>query len=141
MPGTVFTVRQFTNIPSENLPLGPRPTGTFIVSGSVSNMLINDTRTNLSEDNIYGVNEGWFPGPATDAGSYGIIVGGNDTFQNTAADGRTGGSKISCYGWPAQESQGANDTEFKNLAQYVCQTSFPDVAAAKVQLVDFCSVV
>lgn len=131
MPGTVFTVRQFTNIPSENLPLGPRPANTFIVSGSESNMLINDTRTNLSEDDLYGQNNGWFPGPSTAADAYGIIVGGNDGFQNTAADNRAGGAKVSCYGWVAQETQGTNDTEFINLAQYVCGTTFVDVSAAK----------
>jgi len=133
MAATVFTVRQFFALPSPQPPLeGGTPTGTFIVTGSVgspaSGLLINNTRTNLSQDqvDISGIEYsgtsslGWFPGPSTATSQYVIIVGGNPNYNNTAADGRAGGSKISCWGATGSTfTQGAYETAFINLASQV----------------------
>tara|TARA_R110000822_G_scaffold291512_1_gene413477 strand:- start:43 stop:555 length:513 start_codon:yes stop_codon:yes gene_type:complete len=140
-----FPVRQFCAFPGELKPFsGTQPTGTFVVSGSVSNLLINNTRTNLAADTIYTVNNGWFPGPPTTVyesdpaegyNSNGIIVGGNESYTNTAADGRSGGSFVSCWGWPAQATQGDNEELFLGLAGYVMGTTYVTVAAAKTALI------
>jgi hypothetical protein len=133
---TTFSVRQFFNIPSELLPIS-RPTGTFIVTGSISNILINDTRTNLANDNIPGIgtsggSDGWWPGPSSAADGFGVIVGGNDTYANPASDGRT--STISCWGWTAQETQGANDTAFRSIAGSILGATYATTASAKSAL-------
>jgi len=146
---TTFTVRQFCAIPAEQtLPFNggnPQPTGTFIVTGSASQLLINDTRTNLTADTIYSTNDGWFPGPNTSydggggepaIGEYGIIVGGNSNNSNPVSDGRSGGSAVSCYGWVTQTTQGANETEFIALASYIIGTVQADLATAKASLQD-----
>ena len=146
MATTTFEVRQFCNIPGENLPFpgsSSQPAGTFVVTGSASNLLVNNTRTDLAADTIYGTNDGWFPGPSTKVydpapaegyESYGVIVGGNDSFANTVSDSRTGGSKVSCYGWVSLSTQGANETAFINLASYVMQTTYANLANAKAGL-------
>jgi hypothetical protein len=141
---TTFEVRQFCNIPGENLPFdNTQPSDTFVVTGSFSNLLVNNTRTDLAADTIYGTNDGWFPGPSTkvyvadpEVGyqSYGVIVGGKDSFANTVSDSRTGGSKVSCYGWVSLSTQGANETAFINLASYVMQTTYANLANAKAGL-------
>jgi hypothetical protein len=133
MATATFPVRFFLAMPEEFI--GP-VTGTYSVTGSISNLLINNTNTG-SGDDIYevGDNGGWFPGPPTIAYeavpqegylSYGIIVGGRGpgytspgNFANTAADNRSGGSYVSCWGWITQATQGANETEFIALAQAV----------------------
>jgi hypothetical protein len=124
---TTFAVRQFFNIPAEALPLS-QPTGTFIVTGSVSNLLVNNNRTNLANDTIPGVGssgtqDGWWPGADT-ANLYGIIVGGNDTYQNPTPDGRT--STVSVWGWDAGEDQPTNDASFIELANYILNTPGED---------------
>ena len=150
---TSFTVRQFFALPSPQPPLeGGTPTGTFIVTGSVgspaSGLIINNNRTNLSQNivDFSGIEYsgtsslGWFPGPSTATSQYVIIVGGNPDYNNTAADGRAGGSKISCWGATGSaNTQGAYDTAFINLASQVSFEfglgySISDVASAK----DFC---
>ena len=133
---TTFTVRQFYTIPPESLPLGEVPTGTFIVTGSASNLLINNNRTDLSNDTIDGVgasgtSNGWWPGPSTSV--YGVIVGGNESFTNTGA-GAVTPSYVSCWGWVAQETQGTNDTEFISLASNILGTVQNSVANAKTAL-------
>ena len=133
MAATVFTVRQFFALPSTQPPFeGVPATGTFLVTGSVaspaSGLLINNTRTNLSQDQIElnsvtysGTSSlGWFPGPSTATSQYVVIVGGNPAFTNTAADGRAGGSKVSCWGATGSaNTQGAYDTAFINLASQI----------------------
>ena len=141
---TTFEVRQFCHIPSEDLPLsGTQPAGTFVVTGSASNLLVNNTRTNLAADTLYSTNDGWFPGPSTKQyesepevgyNSNGIIVGGNDSFANTVSDSRSGGSKVSCYGWESLSTQGLNETAFINLASYVMGTTYANLANAKAGL-------
>jgi hypothetical protein len=136
MATTTFAVRQFFNIPAEALPLS-QPTGTFIVTGSVSNLLVNNNRTNLANDTIPGVGssgtqDGWWPGPDSSGAGFGIIVGGNDTYANSTPDGRT--STVSCWGWTAQETQGPNDTEFISLAGYILGTTYANTGSAKTAL-------
>ena len=143
---TTFEVRQFCNIPSEALPFPgttSQPAGTWVVTGSASNLLVNNTRTDLAADTLYGSNDGWFPGPSTkvyeaepEVGyqSYGVIVGGNDSFANTVSDSRSGGSKVSCYGWISLATQGDNETAFINLASYVMGTTYANLANAKAGL-------
>jgi hypothetical protein len=123
---TTFTVRQFFNIPFEELPLGEIPEGTFIVTGSASNLLINNNRTDLANDSIPGIgnsgtSNGWWPGPSTSI--YGIIVGGNESFTNTGA-GSVATSFVSCWGWDTGETQGANDVLFISLANNILGTEF-----------------
>jgi hypothetical protein len=153
MAATSFTVRQFFALPNIQPPLeGGTPVGTFIVTGSdatpVSGLLVNNNRTNLSQ-NIVDIQEieysgtssfGWFPGPSTATSQYVIIVGGNPDYNNTAADGRAGGSKISCWGATGSAfTQGAYNTAFINLAiqirdEFELQGPYPDlttVAEAK----------
>ena len=133
---TTFTVRQFYTIPPESLPLtGERPEGVFVVTGSASNLIINNTRTNLANDTMTignsGTSNGWWPGPSTSV--YGIIVGGNESFTNTGA-GAVTPSYVSCWGWVAQETQGANDTEFISLAGNILGATYASVANAKTAL-------
>ena len=130
---TTFAVRQFYNIPAELLPLA-RPAGTYIVTGSISNILINNTRTDLSIDVIPGVGnsgtpDGWWPSPDISAAGYGVIVGGNDVYSNSTPDGRT--STISCWGWAAQEDQPSNDAEFIDLASVILGVEYANTASAK----------
>jgi hypothetical protein len=132
MAATSFTVRQFFALPFLSPPLGEPITGTFAVTGSVgspaSGLLVNNTRTNLSQDQVEinavtysGTSSlGWFPGPSTATSQSLIIVGGNPDYNNTAADGRAGGSKISCWGATGSNfSQGAYETAFINLASQI----------------------
>ena len=152
MGATSFTVRQFFALPTLIPPIDTQPTGTFIVTGSSGNpasgLLINNTRTNLSRDNVVidSVNYsgtsslGWFPGPPTATSQYVIIVGGNSNFTNTVSDSRAGGSKVSCWGATGSAfTQGAYNTAFINLAKQIrdefeLQGPYPDlttVAEAK----------
>ena len=140
MAVTSFTVRQFFALPDLTTSLeGGTPANTFIVTGSLpsslgnppgpfSGLLINDTRTNLSQNNveINGISYsgtsslGWFPGPSTAISQSLIIVGGNPAFTNTVSDSRAGGSKISCWGITGSNfSQGAFDTAFVTLASQI----------------------
>ena len=146
---TTFAVRQFYNIPSEYGTF-TAPTGTFVVTGSVSRLLVNNTRTNLANDFMSittqndgpyaassGTSEGWWPAGTTavfDIGvtTGGIIVGGNDEYANSSPDGRI--SKISVWGWVEQENQGANDTEFRTLAGTILGATYADTASAKTAL-------
>jgi len=127
---TTFTRRQFTTPPTEGWPTAAL-TGTYQVTGTISELYINNTRTNLANDNLYGKEFGWFPSP--DLSIYGIIAQGNDTVvANTRAEGGT--SYVSIWGWFGLETQGANDTEFKNLAGYIMGTTYATVANAKTAL-------
>jgi hypothetical protein len=149
MAATVFTVRQFFALPNYGPSLeGGTPVGTFIVTGSVplpaSALLLNNTRTNLSQDSLTietnlgpvtfsGTSSfGWFPGPSTATSQYVIIVGGNPDFSNTAADGRAGGSNVSCWGATGSAfTQGAYNTAFIDLAKQIrdefeLQGTYPD---------------
>ena len=133
---TTFTVRQFFTIPPESLPLGEIPTGTFIVTGSASNLLINNTRTNLANDTIEGIgssgtSNGWWPGPSTSV--YGVIVGGNESFTNTGA-GAVTPSYVSCWGWPAGEDQSDNNASFISLAGNILGTTYANTSSAKTAL-------
>jgi len=133
MATTTFAVRQFFALPNPQPPIeGGTPSGTFIVTGSAptpsSGLLINDNRTNLSENivDISGIEYsgtsslGWFPGPPTANSQYVIIVGGNPSFANTTADSRAGGSKISCWGATGSaNTQAEYNTAFIALAKQI----------------------
>ena len=159
MATTTFAVRQFFTIPSD-LGTFTAPSGTFVVTGSVSRLLVNNNRTNLANDSMSittqfsspyaassGTSQGWWPGPSTvdDIGSYGIIVGGRGNgysnpsdFANTAADNRVGGSYVSCWGWITQATQGENETAFIALAKAVIGAGalITNLATAKAALRD-----
>lgn len=140
---TTFAVRQFINVPSEAGTFNA-PTGVYVVTGSSSRLLVNNNRTNLAADSITIVGsggtvnllplgpDGWFPSPDISGGGFGVIVGGNDTFANPTSDGRT--STVSCWGWPAQETQGANDTEFISLASIILGATQANTGSAKTAL-------
>ena len=146
-----FPVRFFLAIPEE-FNGAPYPASTFVVTGSISNLLINSSSTALLYDGEPNI--GWFPGPPTIAYeaippegylSYGIIVGGRGpgysapgNFANTASDNRSGGSYVSCWGWITQATQGANETEFIALAKAVIGAGalITNVANAKTALRD-----
>ena len=129
---TTFTRRQFNSVPTEFWPVSSPETGTYLVKGTVSTLLINNTRTNLANDTLYSSAFGWFPSP--DLNQYGIIVQGNDTVvTNTAADGRDP-VYVSIWGWIAEEDQNGNDVAFRNLAGYILGTTYGTVAAAKSAL-------
>jgi hypothetical protein len=128
MPTTTFTRRQFNTVPTESWPTGSL-TGAYQVQGTDSSLFINNTRTDLANDNLYGGVFGWFPSP--DLTNYGIIVQGNDAVvANTNADGR-GDCFVSFFGWEAGEDQPTNDTDFKNLAGYILGTTYGTVDDAK----------
>ena len=136
MATTTFTVRQFFTIPPGELPLGEIPDGVFIVTGSASNLFVNNTRTNLANDSIspYGsspTSNGWWPGPSTSV--YGIIVGGNEDYENTGAGG-VDLSYVSCWGWDAGEDQATNNAEFISLAGNILGTTFANTGSAKTAL-------
>jgi len=149
---TSFTVRQFYTIPSEYGTF-TAPSGIFVVTGSISRLLVNNTRTNLAADSMtitteisspYVANsatsQGWWPGPNTDGevGSYGIIVGGSETFTNTGA-GSVGTSEVSCWGFPQEGLNGGENQEqldelFIALASSVLGVTYGTVANAKTAL-------
>jgi hypothetical protein len=141
---TTFAVRQFFTIPSEYGTFA-RPAATFVVTGSVSRLLVNSGRTDLATDSMTivtqfsspyiansGTSEGWWPSPDISAGGYGIIVGGNELYANSSPDGRT--SNVSCWGWLAGEDQATNDTEFIALAESILGTEYANTASAKAGL-------
>ena len=131
MPTTTFTRRQFNTIPTESWPIDALE-GAYLVQGTVSALYINNTRTNLANDDLYGGAFGWFPSPNLTA--YGIIVQGNDTVvANTQADG-SGVAYVSYWGWDAGEDQATNNAEFISLAGYIMGTTYGSVAAAKSAL-------
>jgi hypothetical protein len=129
---TTFTRRQFNTVPGESWPTGSL-TGAYQVQGTDSSLFINNTRTDLANDNLYGSGFGWFPSP--DLNSYGIIVQGNDAVvANTQADGR-GPCYVSIWGWFAEEDQNGNNAAFISLAQYVLNTSEDELETLKLDLV------
>jgi len=143
MATTTFAVRQFYQIPSEYGTF-TAPTGTYVVTGSVSRLLVNNNRTNLANDSMTITTqnsspyiatsaspEGWWPGADT-ANLYGVIVGGNDTYANPSPDGRN--STVSVWGWDAQEDQANNDVEFRRLAGVILGATYADTASAKTAL-------
>ncbi len=144
MATTTFAVRQFYTIPSEYGTF-TRPASTYVVTGSISRLLVNAGRTNLANDSMTittqnaspyiansGTNEGWWPGPDSSGAGYGVIVGGNDAYTNVSPDGRT--SNVSCWGWIAQEDQAANNAEFISLAGSILGATYEDTASAKTAL-------
>jgi hypothetical protein len=151
---TTFVARQFYNIPSEYGTF-TAPTGVFVVTGSVSRLLINNTRTNLASDSMSittqnsspyvansGTSQGWWPAGTTavfDNGSGGsqvttggIIVGGADGYANTTPDGRL--STVSVWGWQEGELQATNDALFIELAGYILGTTYANTGSAKSAL-------
>ena len=129
---TTFTRRQFNTVPTESWPTGSL-TGAYQVQGTDSSLFINNTRTDLANDNLYGGVFGWFPSP--DLTSYGIIVQGNDAVvANTQADG-SGVAYVSIWGWIAEEDQNGNNAAFVSLAQYVLNTSEDELETLKLDLV------
>jgi len=139
MATTSFAVRQFYNIPSEEGAF-TAPSGVYVVTGSVSRLLVNNSRTNLANDSFTinstpyssGGSGGWWPGPDSSTIGYGVIVGGADEYGNSTPDGRT--STVSCWGWPAGEDQPTNDAEFIALAGSVLGTTFANTGSAKTAL-------
>ena len=140
MAETTFAVRQFYSIPSDYGTF-TAPSGVFVVTGSVSRLLVNNTRTNLANDSMTittqfegpyvansGNSEGWWPAgtnPAVfEAGvtTGGIIVGGNEGYANTTPDGRI--SRVSVWGWQEGELQATNDALFISLANNILGTEF-----------------
>jgi hypothetical protein len=129
---TTLARRQFNTVPTENWPVSSPETGTYLVAGATSTLLLNNTRTNLANDDLYGNAWGWFPSP--DLNAYGIIAQGNDVVvANTQADG-SGVAYVSFWGWDAQETQGANDTEFRQLAGNILGATYANTASAKSAL-------
>jgi hypothetical protein len=118
---TTYPVRQVAPIAAEEFPTPPSITGTVVISGSTSTLYVNINRTNLDGDPGTGRSGEyrWVNGPDT-AFNYGVIIGGNDSWQTTGADGAA--TNISCWGWPAGEDQPTNDTEFIALTQYLQRT-------------------
>jgi len=149
MATTTFAVRQFFNIPSEYGTF-TAPTGVFVVTGSVSRLLVNNNRTNLANDSMTittqnsspfnassGTAQGWWPAGTTavfDVGvtTGGVIVGGNDSYTNPSPDGRI--SEVSVWGWVEQEDQATNDIEFRRLAGVILGATYADTASAKTAL-------
>ena len=155
MATSTFAVRQFFNIPSEYGTF-TAPTGVFVVTGSVSRLLVNNTRTNLANDSMsittqnsspYAATsaspQGWWPagttavfagsGGAPQINQGGIIVGGVDgVYANTTPDGRI--STVSVWGWIEGEDQAANDAEFISLAGNILGTTFANTGSAKTAL-------
>ena len=145
MATTTFAVRQFYNIASEYGTFNISGLGLYVVTGSVSRLVINNNRTNLANDSFTmdtsgggtvnfnsGTNDGWWPGPGTSAAEYGIIVGGNDAYTNISPDGRT--STVSCWGWPAGEDQATNNAEFISLAGNILGATYANTGSAKTAL-------
>jgi hypothetical protein len=132
---TSFTRRQFNTVPYLDWPVTTNPaSGSYLITGSESVLLINNTRTDLANDNLYGGAFGWFPSP--DLNNYGIIVQGNElVVTNTQADG-SGVGYVSFFGWAAGEDQPTNDAEFISLAQYVLNTSEDELETLKLNLID-----
>jgi hypothetical protein len=110
----------------------------YVVTGSVSRLLVNNNRTNLANDSFTigstqyesGTSQGWWPAgtdPAVADGlvqSVGIIVGGNDGYANSSPDGRI--STVSVWGWLAGEDQPTNDASFIELANNILNTPGED---------------
>ena len=149
MATTTFAVRQFYTIPSEYGTF-TAPTGVFVVTGSVSRLLVNNTRTNLASDSMSittqnsspyvansGTSQGWWPAGTTAvfAGGVttgGIIVGGAAEYNNSTPDLRV--SNVSVWGWLEGEDQAVNDAEFISLAGNILGTTFANTGSAKTAL-------
>jgi hypothetical protein len=147
---STITARQFFNIPSEYGTF-TAPSGVFVVTGSVSRLLINNTRTNLSVDSFEldtsgggtttfnsNTNLGWWPAGTTAvrggvSSPGGIIVGGNDLYTNTGAGAITP-SYVSVWGWDEIEDQNGNDVAFISLAGNILGTTFANTGSAKTAL-------
>jgi hypothetical protein len=144
MAAATFNVRQFFNIPfitsSQSLTSFTAPTGVFVVTGSESRVLINDSRTNLANDSFSmnaelgglsttlpfssSTSNGWWPGPPTIAYnpspeegylSYGIIVGGVDgVYNNSTPPPIAISSSVSCWGFPEGGVTGTESQEELN---------------------------
>ncbi len=144
MATTTFAVRQFYNIAAEYGTFTIGGLGLYVVTGSVSRLVINNNRTNLAADSFEmdtqtgtvtfnsNTGDGWWPGPSTSVADYGIIVGGNDAYNNPTPDGRT--STVSCWGWPAGEDQATNDAEFISLAGSILGATYANTGSAKTAL-------
>ena len=132
---TTFTVRQFYTIPSEYGTF-TAPSGVFVITGSLSRLLVNDNRTNLANDSMTittqnsspyvassGTSQGWWPGTLTAGGDMfgdpliGTIVGGNDTYANPAAPGDGRISEVSVWGFSSSfTGEGGTDQTNLNIA-------------------------
>jgi len=146
MAATTFSVRQFYTIPSEYGTF-TAPSGVYVITGSISRLLVNGNRENLANDSMTittqfnspyvassGTAQGWWPGTLTAGGDQfgdpliGTIVGGSDTYANTSPDGRT--SEVSVWGFSTTfTGEGGQDqtnlnNEFINLVNYILGTSF-----------------
>ncbi len=145
MATTTFAVRQFYNIASEFGTFNIAGLGLYVVTGSVSRLVINNNRTNLANDSFTmdtsgggtatfnsGTGQGWWPGPSTSTFDYGIIVGGADEYANSSPDGRT--STVSCWGWAASEDQPSNDAAFIALAGSILGATYANTGSAKTAL-------
>jgi len=143
MATVTYTVRDFFAIPTGDVG-GPIPSGVYVVTGSSSNLVINNNRGDLASDDPYGTgqlsNYGWFAGPNTsndyelDAKGWGIIVGGDPNYTGiTAADGRT--SYISMWGFQGDPGdQTTYDTAFIALTNKIFGTSYVNTGSAKTKL-------
>jgi hypothetical protein len=151
MATTTFAVRQFFAIPNEFTGSGAEvPTGTFLVTGSASNLIINGTRGNtvqLATDEPYPgypalSDYGWWAGPDTsmdymlDAKGWGIIVGGNGNYTGIkGADNRD--SYVSMWGFQGlQGDQGDYNAAFISLASNIRGTAMATTASCKTWLRD-----
>ena len=151
MATTTFAVRQFFAIPNEFTGSGAEvPTGTFLVTGSASNLIINGTRGNtvqLATDEPYAgypalSDYGWWAGPDTsndyfpETRAWGIIVGGNGNYTGIkGADGRD--SYVSMWGFQGVPGdQDTYNTAFIALASNIRGFAMTTTASCKTWLRD-----
>jgi hypothetical protein len=161
MAFTSFTVRQFYNMPDAGeIGTFTAPAGVFVVTGSISRLLVNNTRTNLAADvmNITisespftyvansGTSQGWWAGTFTNEGTgfgsplIGTIVGGVDgVYNNSTPPPIAISSSISIWGFETTEGAEGGDQEnldaaFIALAGNILGTTYANTGSAKTAL-------
>jgi hypothetical protein len=127
------TVRQFAAFGAA-ASVGSAPTNVYFLTGSQSNLWVNNNRPNLyRETNSTQFKDArWFNGGGT-FDSIGYIVGANTSLTPTT-DGGGSDSYVFVWGFDVVEQSNITLSNFINMASYVTGTSYSTVAGATAGL-------
>ena len=157
---TSFTVRQFYNMPDVgDIGTFTAPAGVFVVTGSISRLLVNNTRTNLAADFMSittqfsspyaassGTSQGWWAGTFTNESTgpgsplIGTIVGGVDgVYNNSTPPPIAISSSVSIWGFETTTGEEGGDQNnldaaFIALAGSILGTTYANTGSAKTAL-------
>ena len=127
------TVRQFAAF-GAGASVGAAPTNVFFLTGSQSDLWVNNNRPNLyrETDSTQFKDARWFNGGGT-FDSIGYIVGANTSLFPTT-DGGGSESYVFVWGFDVVEASNVTANNFINMASYVTGTSYGTLAAATAGL-------